>query len=121
VSSQTSFLSLLTCLCLVAACKTSHVGVTNHFGSYEAVVAAPADRAIGAAEEVVHELRLRLVSSQSTAVDGRVEALTANDRKVVIQTETAGASVSRLSVRVGNGFGDESLSLDIIERIRAKL
>ena len=51
----------------------------------------------------------------------RVEAHTADETKVTIRAKLAGDGVTEIKIRVGAGFGDEMLSLDILDRIKVKL
>ena len=105
----------------LAGCKTSQVGVTDMLGTIKTVVDANPDQVIEAAEAVAREMRLEIVSSRGTTIDGRLECLTANEQRILIKTETAGENVTQLSIRVGTGLGDEALSLRILNRIREKL
>ncbi len=120
-SLRTSLFYALLSLSIASACETSQVGVTNRFGSIEAKLATTPNRATAAAEEVLREMELRMGEVMSTAIDGRVEAQTANDDQVVIRTKAGGPDVTEISIRVGSGMGDEALSLEILDRIRAKL
>lgn len=104
-----------------AACKTSQVGVKNTFGTYNTLLSSNPEEVTEAAAEVAQDLKLVNVEVTSTTVDGRVQARTADDTKVVIRSKLAGDGVTEIKIRVGAGFGDEMLSLDILDRIKAKL
>jgi hypothetical protein len=73
-----------------------------------------------AAESAFQELRMPLVSSESTEVDGRVEAKTAREKRVLVVLESLGEGRTKTAIRVGT-FGDESLSRKILDRIREHL
>jgi hypothetical protein len=103
------------------ACKTSQVGVKNTFGTYNTLLSASPEEVTEAAAEVAQDLKLANVQVTSTSVDGRVEAHTAAETKVTIRSKLAGDGVTEIKIRVGAGFGDEMLSLDILDRIKAKL
>jgi len=105
----------------LAACKTSQAGVTNTLGTIKTVVESTPDRVIEAAEEAANEMQLEILSSRKTTIDGRLECQTANEKRVLIRTETAGENVTRLSIKVGSGLGDEALSLRILNVIRENL
>lgn len=105
----------------VTACKTSQVGVKNTFGTYNTLLSAFPEEVTEAAAETAQDLKLANVQVTSTTVDGRVEAYTADETKVTIRSKMAGDGVTEIKIRVGAGFGDEMLSLDILERIKAKL
>jgi hypothetical protein len=110
----------LACALSLPACQTSKAGVTNTFGRLHGHVAADPDDVTAAAEDVVRELELDLVRSTATKVDGLVEARTAKDKLVRIESESAGIGVTELSIRVGTS-GDEALSLRIWELIQERL
>lgn len=112
---------LVTLVLPFTACKTSQVGVTNTFGTYKTLLSATPERVTEAAEEAAQELKLQNIQVVSTAVDGHVEGTTANDKKVTIRAKQAGEGVTQISIRVGAGFGDEALSMDILNRVKAKL
>ena len=103
------------------ACKTSQVGVKNTFGTYNTLLSATPEEVTEAAAEVAQDLKLVNVQVTSTTVDGRVEAHTADETKVTIRAKMAGDGVTQIKIRVGAGFGDEMLSLDILDRIKVKL
>lgn len=105
----------------LAGCKTSQAGVTNMLGTIKTVVESTPDRVIEAAEEAANEMQLEIVSSRKTTIDGRLECQTANEKRVLIKTETAGENVTKLSIKVGSGLGDEALSLRILNVIRENL
>jgi hypothetical protein len=104
-----------------AACKTSQVGVKNTFGTYKTLLSAMPEDVTEAAAEVAQDLKLANVQVTSTTIDGQVKAYTADETKVSISSKLAGDGVTEIKIRVGAGFGDEMLSLDILDRIKAKL
>ena len=113
--------TLVLLLGAVSSCSTSQIGVTNTLGTIETMIDAEPDEIIRAAEEVVADLGLHLVSSDATKIDGRLIATTARDREVKIETEVSAENVSEISIRVGSGLGDEALSLQILNAIKDKL
>ena len=111
----------LVLLATLVACRTPQVGVKNTFGTYNTLLSAEPEEVTEAAAEVAQDLKLVNVQMRSTAVDGLVEAHTADDTKVTIRAKMAGDGVTQIKIRVGAGFGDEMLSLDILDRIKVKL
>jgi len=103
------------------ACSTAQVGVKNTFGTYNTLLYATPEEVTEAAAEVAQDLKLVNVQMISTTVDGRVEAHTANETKVSIRAKMARDGMTEIKIRVGAGFGDEMLSLEILDRIKAKL
>lgn len=117
------------CLTLVAAtmltiglagCSTSSPGAKNVMGAVKGHLAADPPAVTEAATEVLRDdMKLTLISSTSTAVDGKVVARTAQDTRVDVDVVKAGENVSNVSIRVG--LGDEAMSVQILEAIKAKL
>jgi predicted DNA binding protein len=102
------------------ACSTTYSGVTNRMGTYEAYVDAAPDEVVTAAVAASEHLMLTVESSAASKLDGRVDARTAEDRKVVIRTANRDNGISRVSVRVGS-WGDASMSMVVLKEIREKL
>lgn len=117
-----------TCIALIAltlgllltGCSTHEPGVKNFAGSIEGYVDASPERTAAAAETVVKDLKLALVSSVATKLDGKVVATTAQGKDVTIDIKRAGDNVSEVSIRVGT-LGDESLGVKIFNDIKKQL
>jgi len=107
-------------LLALAGCSTSHPGAKNKLGSVEATLAAPPSRVAAAAEQVLQDMNIPIVSAASTAIDGKVVGETARDKRVTITIDLMGAESSTISIRHG-AFGDAHISVTILERIEAKL
>ena len=107
-------------LLAVGACKTSKPGVKYVAGSYQQRFAAAPPQLVDAARAVVEDMKLILIDSEATELDGKVVARTAQDRKVNISVESEGPDVSLVSVRVGT-LGDEEISQMILDKIKEKL
>jgi len=73
-----------------------------------------------AAKMVVEDLKLTVVQSGASGLDGKVIARMANNTKLTVDVKSAGENLSRLTVRAG-GFGDKTIQKQILDRIRAKL
>ena len=106
--------------CLVAAAGAGAGTVAYIRGDSDATVAAGPEAVTEAAEAAVAEMKLTVVSSTASTVDGKVVARTANDAKLVVVVKSTGNDVSKVSVRVGN-FGDEGLQQQVLEKIKARL
>ncbi len=116
-----AMLALLTlCLIVAAGCKTDQEGVTNRVGTIKATLAASPAAVTEAANEVLGDMDLTLISSNSTAIDGRVIARTAQDVKVRVDSEKIGEDVSEVSIRVGT-LGDSDLGLAVLTEIKKEL
>jgi hypothetical protein len=89
-------------------------------GSYSATIGAEPDEVVYVVEDVVQDLGLNMVSADATAVDGVVNAQTAQGKDVTIRVEKAGPGASTMWVRVGP-FGDRDLSDEIIAGTKQRL
>lgn len=101
-------------------CSTTHPGVTNRMGTIEAYMTASPDEVVDATVKAAEQLMLKVESSAASKLDGRVDALTAQARKVRITTTNRGEGISLVTVRVGD-WGDSSLSMVVLEKIRENL
>ena len=118
--SRVMFVLLAVCMMLAVGCKTDQPGVTNRAGTFKATLAAGPAAVTEAAKEVMEDMDLIVISSEATAIDGRVIARTAQDVKVRIDSKQVGESVSEVFVRVGK-LGDKDLSLTILDEIKEEL
>lgn len=120
-----TMLPLLACLALGVVLMTtsfgckSDAGVTNYAGSYEAYVAGSPDEIADVTVSVLEDLKLTVVSSQSSKVDGVVVGRTAQGHKIDIEIDRETDTVCQLWVRVGT-LGDEYLSKRIIADIKKR-
>lgn len=109
-------------LAFAPACYTtpgSHtIDTFNNVVSYP--LKAGADIAIGAAREVAREMSLTEVTFNSTRESGWLMATDASDVVYEFRTESNGDGTCSISVRVGS-TGDRKKSIDLIDRVRAKL
>jgi Protein of unknown function (DUF3568) len=117
--SRVLFGLLAVCLLLVG-CKTEQPGVTNRVGTIKVVLAASPAAVTEAANEVLGDMDLVIINSNSTSIDGRVIARTAQDVKVRVDSTKIGENVSEVFIRVGR-LGDSELSLTILNEIREEL
>ncbi len=104
----------------LTACSTGQPGVENQMGTIETTIEATPQQLTAAADRALREMDLTITSSQSSALDGRVVARTAQDRRVYVTIEHEAKGLSKLSIHVG-AFGDETASLAILDRIRKQL
>ena len=106
--------------CEVVRGSPSLDGTTYVLGGLEGLVRGTPKRVTEAAESVVQDEDLHVLSSAASGVDGKVVARTALDTKVEIQVERRDEETCKLSIRVGT-LGDRELSRRIFEKIKAKL
>ena len=109
--------------CSQVGCATAKVPgeeKSSVFQGTQTIVNAEPIAVTNAAKAVVEELKLNVVQSGASGLDGKVVAFTSNKTKVTVDVKSAGESLSRLTVRAG-GFGDKTIQKQILDRIRAKL
>ena len=107
------------CIAVVAAAAVG-TGVAWHLGALEATVEATPEEAIAAAKEAIADLKLNVVSVNASTIDGELIARTATDTRISIVAKREAEQVTKLTIRVGT-FGDESLSMTLLEKIKANL
>src|ERR1700733_8943332 len=112
-----SVLSLGFLLATIGGCQTDSPGVKDTLGSYSALVNASPDRVTNAAAASLKDMKLLNITSDSTKIDGKVTATTAQNDPVTINVEQAGDNISKVSIRVGS-TGDEVVSKQILDRIK---
>ena len=74
---------------------------------------------VAAAESVLREMDLRVVSSAASGVDGKLVARSALDKPIHIEVRKVDEATSKLSIRIGT-FGDADLSREIYRKTKAK-
>lgn len=119
-TSRTVLALLTLCFVVIGGCKTDQPGVTNRVGTIKATLAANPASVTEAAKEVLEDMDLIIISSNATAIDGRVIARTAQDVKVRVDSESVGENVSEVFIRVGT-LGDKDLSMTILDEVKEEL
>jgi hypothetical protein len=89
-------------------------------GQLESTLSAGYDKAADAANLAVQQLQFSKISEKKDAVADIITVRTAGDRKIVIKIDKVAALSSKVRIRVG-WFGDEALSLTVLDKIRANL
>ena len=119
---QVRFLALACAFALlsVAGCHIDNKGVMHSFGTFSTLVSATPDQAITAAREVAKEMNLTEVVFESSSVEGKLIATSADERTYEFTTFAKGDRVTDLAVRVGT-TGDKEKSFQIIDAIKVKL
>lgn len=107
-------------LAVSVGCQAVSPGVSYNLGKLEALIASSPEEVTGAAKSVVEEMKLILVSSESTGLDGKVVARTAQSKKVEINIKRQNLDVTHIAIRVG-ALGDAQDSLLILEKIKGRL
>lgn len=107
------------CVAVVAA-GAAGTGVAWYSGKLEAHVDKDLDSVYRATQKALTQLEFAKVSENKTAVDAQMVSRTALDKKVEITLHRSAAAATKVSIRVGV-FGDEPLSLTILDKIKANL
>ncbi len=89
-------------------------------GDLDANLSANLERSSKAVNRAVETLQFAKVSENKDALQAIFVARNAADKKIEIRLETAGDSLTKIKIRVGV-FGDEALSLAILDKVKAAL
>ena len=89
-------------------------------GDLDANLSANLERSSTAVNRAVETLQFAKVSESKDALQAIFVARNAADKKIEIRLETGGDSLTKIKIRVGV-FGDEALSVTILEKIKAAL
>jgi hypothetical protein len=111
--------SLSGCVAVVAGAAGAGA-VAYARGRLDAPLEADYDRAVRAANQAIKQLEFAKVSEKKDALEAILVARTAADRKVDIKVFKVSDQTSKVQIRVGF-FGDETLSLTILDKIKINL
>lgn len=87
-------------------------------GDLDATLSTSYESSVRAVNKSIADLQFAKVSEAKDATRATIIARTAADKKIEIRVEPVGQTVAKVKIRVGT-FGDESLSLTILEKIKA--
>jgi len=106
---------------LVGAGVAAGAGTVAYLrGDLEAVEPKNIDTVFEATEKAVEELGLKVSKKTKDKMSAVIIARDAQDKKITIKLRAAAEGSTKLSIRVG-GFGDETKSRLIYQKIREKL
>ncbi len=105
---------------VVAAGAGAGAAVAYVRGQLEAQVNADYEPTIAATERALQQLSIAKVNDRKDALVDTITARTAADKKVEIRLENAARGLTKVRIRVGI-MGNESLSISILEKIKANL
>ncbi len=89
-------------------------------GRLDATLNADYEKTVIAANLAIKDLQFAKISEKKDALEAILVARTAGDRKVAIKVLKATDQSAKVQIRVGV-FGDEALSLTILDKIKANL
>jgi hypothetical protein len=94
--------------------------ITYTFRELETTVPEDYNKVVEAARQAIKDLEFVKGSDRKDAYAARLEARTALDKKVVITVGNSGKNLTNIKIRVGLA-GDQSLSISILNKIKAGL
>lgn len=107
--------------CLVlAAGAAGAAGAAWYMGELKSTLEANPPEVVRAAERALESMNMKIDSSTSSDLDGKVTAHSSLDKQVTINVERASDHKSKIGIRVGT-MGDEEQSRAILDRIQKKL
>jgi hypothetical protein len=89
-------------------------------GRLDAPLEADYDKAVRAANLAIKQLEFAKISEKKDALEAILIARTAADRKVEIKVFKVSDQTSKVQIRVGV-FGDQALSLTVLDKIKINL
>lgn len=107
------------CVAIVAA-GAAGAGVAWVRGTLETTIEHNLDQVYRAAQKTVAELEFAQVSANKSGLDAVLVARTALDKKIEIALKQVGQNTTQVVIRVGV-FGDEAMSLAILDRMKREL
>ncbi|SDR86081.1 DUF3568 family protein [Opitutus sp. GAS368] len=107
------------CFAVVAA-GAAGTGVAWYRGQLEANLGNNIDAVFTASQKALTQLEFANISNQKSSVDAQLVSRTALDKKVEVRLEKVTDRSTKVIIRVGV-FGDETLSMSILDKIKAAL
>jgi len=107
------------CVAVVAA-GAAGSGVAWYSGRVEANLDQNIDKVFAASQKALSRLEFANISNKKSAVDAQLVSRTALDKKVEITLQKVTDRSTKVMIRVGV-FGDETLSMSILDKIKAEL
>lgn len=106
--------------CVVVAAGAGAGTVAYIRGELQADLDAPLDRAARATARAVDQLEFSLISEKKDATAAVYTMRTARDQRIVVTLERKADQLTEAKIRVGT-FGDQSLSMTVLDAIKANL
>jgi hypothetical protein len=107
------------CVAIVAGAGAG-AAVAYVRGDLDSTLNGSLEKATAAVNKAIGQLQFAKVSENKDALQAIVIARNAADKRIEIRVEKLTDSSSKVKIRVGT-FGDEALSLTILEKIKANL
>jgi len=107
------------CVAVVAA-GAAGSGVAWYSGRLESSLGHDLDDVYRASQKALTQLEFAKISENKSAVDAQLVSRTALDKKVDIVLTQVSPRSTKVAIRIGV-FGDEALSLAVLDKIKANL
>lgn len=107
------------CVAVVAA-GAAGTGVAWYRGQLEANLDQNIETVFAASQKALTQLEFANISNKKSSVDAELVSRTALDKKVEIRLQKVTDRSTKVIIRVGV-FGDETLSMSILDKIKAAL
>jgi len=107
------------CIAVVAA-GAAGTGVAWYSGRLEANLDQNIEAVFAASQKALTRLEFANISNKKSTVDAQLVSRTALDKKVEITLQKVTDRSTKVMIRVGV-FGDETLSMSILDKIKAAL
>jgi hypothetical protein len=114
-----SAVGLTGCVAVVAA-GAAGTGVAWYSGRLEANLDQNIEVVFAASQKALTQLEFANISNKKSTVDAQLVSRTALDKKVEITLQKVTDRSTKVMIRVGV-FGDETLSMSILDKIKAAL
>lgn len=107
--------------CAAILVGTAAVGTYAYVrGDLDAPLDASLENSLAASNKAIEQLKFAKVSEKSDALQAIIITRNAADKKIELRLEKTTDKTSKVKIRVGT-FGDEHLSISILEKIKANL
>ena len=107
--------------CLVAAAGAAGAGTVAYIrGELTSTLDTPYDTAVRASNRGLQTLEFAKISENKDALTAILIYRTAEDKKIEVKVAKVTEASTKISIRVGI-FGDEKLSLTVLEKIKENL
>lgn len=107
------------CVAVVAA-GAAGTGVAWYRGKLEVNLNHDLDAVFRASQKALTQLEFAKISDKKSSVDAELVSRTALDKKIEITLQKVTDGTTKVAIRVGV-FGEESLSMTILDKIKANL
>ncbi len=107
------------CVAIVAGAGAG-AAVAYVRGDLDSTLDGSVEKALGGVNKAITQLQFAKVSENKDALQAIVVARNAADKRIEIRVEKLTDTSSKVKIRVGT-FGDEALSLTILEKIKSNL